>query len=218
MRATPSLKGLPRFLPSSPLFIKFSLQLCIRRMSLTPRWFESDIWWGRLPWKDVPESSFYQSHCCHHQLDERCWTDDVRVFACNRFLTLWSWLTYPSLFNVKVGWSNGEYSRSIWVGKFYQRGLIDWISYGEAIFLCSAVSVFWWRSNIAITDSLFFPFAKTGYCRWCWDVWWILGNYLCNLCTEGFESYWETPEANQTSGGTILMVLSHRIMICLLLQ
>jgi len=118
-----------------------TFELCVCK-SLTRRWFEPDIWWGGLPWKDVSESSFYQSHCCHHQLDERCWTYDVRVFACSCFLTLCSWLTYPSLFNVKVGWSNGEYSRSIWADKFYQRGLIDWISYGEAIFLCITILLF----------------------------------------------------------------------------
>ena len=55
-------------------------------------------------------------------------------------------LTYLSLFNVKVGWSNGKYSWSVWAGKFYQRRLIDRISYGEDIFFLVILAVFKWQT------------------------------------------------------------------------
>ena len=52
-----------------------------RHAALTRCWLrEPDIWWPRLPRKDILESCFHQSHWCHYQLDERCRTYDVRLY------------------------------------------------------------------------------------------------------------------------------------------
>lgn len=120
----------------------------------------------------------------------------------------------------QVGGLYGQCAWSKWRGELKRQGPVNWLPFGEAFNLSNFIIDFfflqrallkYYTQNLVV-DCFGFP---TGYCHWCWNIWWFTWYSFCIVCTQGFASHWEIRKTKTTSWGQLTIFTKFERGICL---
>lgn len=165
---------------SSDYKVKLSVQIILFLLNHAGKW----RWW--ISPEDFPEPSFCSSRKPSPSMDGGCWFKNVRFLLCHS----------PITFQLQIKIS----SYTSWVDLMGNvHGRVEGISPTEKSLLIGSHLVSNNFSTIQPSPNNllvrvsheeqynFLLCFLSGYCYWCWEVWWIPWNNLCIISIESVE-------------------------------